>query len=166
MEQLAKEAFPPEEYLAPSKLIEMSANREVDFWAIYDDDTFVGYAVIRLYEDICYLFFLAICPHLRSQGYGRKTLQLFDRLYPDKQQVVDFEMVDDSAPNNTQRMARKAFYMRNGYKETGKLISYLGVDYEIVCKSDDFHFDQFRQMMKTFHIDGFSPVYFEKPNKR
>ncbi len=161
VEALAKEAFPTEEYLAPSILIEMSEDGEVDFWALYDNDTFVGFTVISLYEDMCYLFFLAISPEHRSHGYGGKTLRLLDELYPDKQQVVDFEMIDESAPNNAQRIIRKTFYMRNGYKETGKFISYLGVDYEILCNRDDFDFDMFKRMMKIFKIDNFYPRYFE-----
>ncbi len=85
-----------------------------------------------------------------------------DELYPDKQQVVDFEMIDESAPNNAQRITRKAFYMRNGYKETGKFISYLGVDYEILCNQENFDFDKFKRMMQTFRIEGFAPKYFER----
>ncbi len=160
--ELAKEAFPPEEYLAPDKLIEMSTAGSVDFWALYDEEIFVGFTAISLYSDMCYLFFLAICPQFRSHGYGGRTLRLIDALYPDKQQVVDFEMIDEAAPNHAQRITRKAFYMRNGYKETGKFISYLGVDYEILCKQDDFAFETFKEMMKTFQIDGFDPRYFEQ----
>ncbi len=166
VEALAKEAFPPEEYLAPSKLIEMSDDGEVDFFALYDVDTFVGFTVISLYEDMCYLFFLAISSEHRSRGYGGKTLRLLDELYPDKQQVVDFEMIDESAANNAQRITRKAFYTRNVYKETGKFISYLGVDYEILCKQDDFDFCRFKRMMQTFRIEGFSPKYFEVQERK
>lgn len=162
VEALAKEAFPPEEYLAPRKLIAMSLGGEVDFWALYDGEIFVGFTVISLYRDMCYLFFLAIDPQHRSRGYGGKTLRLLDELYPGKQQVVDFEMIDEAAPNNAQRIARKAFYIRNGYKETGKFISYLGIDYEIFCKQEQFDFDSFQQMMKGFHIEGFNPQYFEQ----
>ncbi len=160
VEELAKEAFPPEEYLAPEKLLKMSERGEVDFLALYDGATFVGFTVISLYEDMCYLFFLAISPEHRSHGYGGKVLRLLDELYPEKQQVVDFEMIDESAPNNAQRITRKAFYMRNGYKETGKFLSYLGVDYEILCKQDRFDFEKFKRMMKAFRIDGFEPRYF------
>ncbi len=162
IEQLAKEAFPPKEYLAPSKLIEMAEGGEVDFFGLYDADTFVGFAVISIFEELSYLFFLAIDPSHRSKGYGGQTLKLLDELYPNKQQVVDFEMIDDKAPNNAQRITRKAFYTRNGYKETGKYISYLGVDYEILCKSDSFDLDTFKRMMQRFHIENFTPKYFEK----
>ncbi len=162
VEALAKEAFPPEEYLAPEKLIRMAAAGTVDFRALYENDAFIGFTVISLYGNICYLFFLAIAPEARSKGYGSKVLKLLDTLYADRQQVVDFEMINEAAPNNAQRISRKAFYMRNGYKETGKFISYLGVDYEILCKQADFDFDKFKKMMQTFRIEGFAPKYFEK----
>ncbi len=162
VEKLAKEAFPPEEYLAPQKIIEMRDSGKADFMAIYDEDVFVGFVVISLYENMCYLFFLAICKEFRSKGYGGKTLRLLDELYSDRQQVVDFEMIDESAPNNAQRISRKAFYIRNGYKETGKFLSYLGVDYEILCKDDNFNPETFKKMLGEFDIKGFNPIYFEK----
>lgn len=162
VEALAREAFPPEEYLSPAKLVEMAEQRQVDFWGLYDGNTFIGFMVISIYSDLCYLFFLAVEPSVRSCGYGSQALDLIGDLYPNKQQVVDFEMVDASALNNAQRISRKAFYVRNGYKTTGKFISYLGVDYEILCKTELFNFESFKQMMNRFGIENFSPVYFEK----
>ncbi len=162
VEQLAKEAFPPEEYLSPTELIRIARQGQVDFWGLYDKSSFVGFMVVSQYDDICYLFFLAITANARSCGYGSQALKILADLYPGKQQVVDFEMIDDLAPNNEQRVLRKAFYMRNGYKETGKFISYLGVNYEILCKTESFDFETFKQMMKHFDIKGFSPIYFEK----
>ncbi len=162
VEILAKEAFPPEEYLAPSTLIEMSEQGYLDFWGLYDEDVFVGFMAVTIYEDMCYLFFLAISSSVRSKGYGGQALQLLDELYPLKQQVVDFEMINEAANNNAQRIIRKAFYMRNGYKETMKFISYLGVDYEILCKDIHFDFEKFKRMMNNFKIKNFTPTYFEK----
>ncbi len=162
VETLAKEAFPPEEYLSPADLIQMAESGQVEFMAIYDQDTFVGFIVVCVFECLCYLFFLAICPELRAQGYGGKILRLLESQYPGKQQVVDFEREDSFAPNNNQRTKRKAFYMRNGYRETNKFISYRGVDYEIVCKCTDFNFEVFKRMMNTFQIEGFDPQYTEE----
>ncbi len=159
LEALAIEAFPPEEYLSPSKLLEMSTDGTIDFLAVHDNGIFVGFIVTSVYESICYLFFLAISSDHRSKGYGSKILKLLEELYPDKKQVVDFEMVDEKADNYKQRTTRKAFYVRNGYKETGCFISYLGVEYEIMCKDESFEINMFKQMMKRFKIDGFNPVY-------
>ena len=45
---LAKEAFPPEEYLAPDKLVEMSLADNFDFLALMDSDTFIGFMVVQI----------------------------------------------------------------------------------------------------------------------
>lgn len=160
---LAKEAFPPEEYLAPKKLLEMSETENIDFLALLEKDVFVGYMTVKLYKDIAYLFFLAVNSAYRSKGYGSRAIEALKERYPDKKQVVDFEMVDGNAENNEQRKKRRSFYMRNGYKETGLFLSYFGVDYEVFCMSDDFNEEDFKEMMKTIKIEGFAPKYFRKP---
>ena len=128
---LAKEAFPPEEYLAPETLVEMSKADNFDFFALTDRDTFIGFMVVQTHKDLAYLFFLAIDPSCRAKGYGSRAVETLRALYPGKTQVVDFEMLDSEAPNNEQRIKRRQFYLRNGYKETGLFLSYLGVDYEV-----------------------------------
>ena len=120
---LAKEAFPPEEYLAPSKLMEMA--------------------------NAC-----------RSKGYGSRAIETPKLEYPGKKQVVDFEMPDDTAANSLQRKKRQEFYLRNGYRETGLFLNYLGVDYEVFCMDETFEPETFKELMKTIRVEGFQPRYF------
>ena len=82
---------------------------------------------------MAYLFFLAIEGALRSKGCGAEAVALLKTLYPGKTQVVDLEMPDDRAENSAQRIRRRAFYTRCGYRATGQFLSYLGVDYEVLC---------------------------------
>ena len=159
---LALEAFPPEEYMAPARMIEMSRNGMLDFFALYDGDSFVGFVAIRTYQHIAYLFFLAIEKGFRSRGYGSATLEMLRNLYPGYQQVVDFEMLDESAENSEQRKRRRLFYLRNGYKPTGRFMSYFGVDYEIFCSDDDFDFPLFNSMMSSIKVKGFNLRFFEE----
>lgn len=157
---LAKEAFPREEYLEPAKLTEMAKADNFDFLALKDGEAFVGFMVVLTYESLAYLFFLAIDKSCRSKGYGSCAIETLKEEYPDKKQVVDFEMLDDSADNRLQREKRRSFYLRNGYKETGLFLSYLGVDYEVFCMDDDFDPEVFKAMMKTIQVEGFRPKYF------
>lgn len=157
---LAKEAFPPEEYLEPAKLAEMAKADNFDFLALKDNETFVGFMAVLIYEDIAYLFFLAIDKSCRSKGYGSRAIETLKAAYPGKKQVVDFEMLDDLADNRLQREKRRNFYLRNGYKETGLFLSYLGMDYEVFCMGDDFEPEVFQAMMKTIQVKGFRPKYF------
>lgn len=160
---LAVEAFPPEEYLAPSKLIEMSKEECFDFYYVEDNKEFIGFAVVQTYKNLSYLFFLAIAKEHRFKGYGGKTLKLVKDAYPNKTQVVDFEMVDVNSSNYHQRVKRREFYLKNGYRETGFFLSYLGVDYEVFCSSSDsFDEDTFKELMTRINVEGFNPKYFRK----
>ena len=158
---LAKEAFPPEEYIAPSKLVEMTEDN-VDFWALSDHELFVGFMVVLTYKNMAYLFFLASQPAHRSKGYGSLAIEALKNAYPKKELLVDFEKLDDHAANNEQRKKRRNFYLRNGYKETGLFVSYMGVDYEVFSMEDKFNYDDFKELMKTIRIEGFNPRYFYK----
>lgn len=162
IEILAREAFPPKEYLAPQELIRMAKADNFVFLALTDNERFVGFMVVQIYEKIAYLFFLAIDESCRSMGYGTRAIETLRALYPDKQQVVDFEMLDDKSDNPDQRIKRRNFYLRNGYKETGLFLSYLGVDYEVFCMDDNFDEEVFCNMMKSIKVDGFKPRYFRK----
>lgn len=159
---LAREAFPPAEYLPPSKLIKMSRTDGFDFFSLYDGDKFVGFMTVVTHKRIAYLFFLAIDKALRGGGYGSLALETLRSLYPNFRHVVDFEMVEDGVENNEQRKKRRRFYLKNGYLPTGHFLSYLGVDYEIFCTDKTFDLDEFRELMSRLKIDGFHPKYFEK----
>lgn len=56
---LAREAFPPEEYLTPMELVKMARSDNFDFLALLDDNAFVGFMVVQTFENLAYLFFLA-----------------------------------------------------------------------------------------------------------
>lgn len=162
---LAKEAFPPEEYLAPSELVKMARTDDFDFLALLDGETFVGFMVVKTYKSMTYLFFLAIDPTHRGRGYGSRAIETLKAEYPNMSHVVDFEMLDDTAPNREQREKRRSFYLRNGYRETGLFLTYYGVDYEVFCMGDSFAIDTFKELMKTIPVKDFHPVYFTREHK-
>ncbi len=159
---LALEAFPPEEYLAPAELIKMQERIDLDFWALQEDDSFVGFMTVVTHGQLAYLFFLATDAKHRSKGYGSKALAELFKQYPAYQQVVDMEMPDNHAKNKEQRIARRAFYLRNGYQPTGHYLSYLGVSFEILCKDEHFDLNSFKELLKVLPIERFKPVFFTK----
>ncbi len=159
---LAKEAFPEAEYLEPEKIIEMSRKIDLDFWAMYDSQKFVGFMTVTRYEDMAYLFFLAVDSKARGRGYGSKALAELEKVYPNYTQVVDLEMLDDFAKNCKQRISRRRFYQRNGYKPTGYFLLYFGIMLEIMSKSDKFDFEKCKKLLSTMPIEGFVPQYFQK----
>lgn len=156
---LSKEAFPKNEYLSPYKLIEMAQEDNFDFFALTDNNEFIGYMAVKLYKNLSYLFFLAIMPEYRSKGYGTATINLLKEKYENYIQVVDFEKVDKLTNNYDQREKRKLFYIKNGYQETGLFISYLGVTYEVLSMDKTLDIDDFKKMLADINIKGFNPIY-------
>lgn len=159
---LAKEAFPPEEYLAPSELVKMAEEGGLDFLTLTDHDGFVGFMAVKTYREMAYLFFLAIAPDFRSKGYGSRAIETLRAAYPGKKQVVDFEMPDAAAANSEQREKRRAFYLKNGYHETGLFLTYLGENFEVFCMDEGFDPEMFKAMMNDIRVNGFAPKYFWK----
>lgn len=103
------------------------------FLALLDDDTLVGFIVVQTFENLAYLFFLAIDADSRGKGYGSRAIETLKAEYPNKTHTADFEITDDNALNAEKRKKRRIFYQRNGYRETGLFLSYLCVDYEVFC---------------------------------
>lgn len=159
VEYLAKEAFPIDEYLPPSILIQMSKNDNFKFLAIIEDNRFIGFTAIFFYQNYSYLFFLAIMPEERFKGYGSKIIEMLKSKYLNYIHVVDFEKVDINCNNYIQRQKRRNFYLKNGYKKTGLFITYLNVDYEVFTTSDEFDINIFKKLMSNINIPGFDPIY-------
>lgn len=162
IDRIAKEAFPPEEYISPQEMVGMSENSSLELWGLYDNDNLVGFMVTTKWNKIAYLFFLAIDASCRSKGYGAKALGLFTEQFPEMTHVVDMEMPDNNASNSIQRLSRKKFYLRNGYRETGHCLRYLGIDFEVLCKEDNFNIKDFKKLMQQLPVRNFHPRFFTK----
>lgn len=128
------EAFPKNERCPLERFFELQKmGLDVDILGFFDNDELLGFFVVMKKGLCAYAWFFAIRNNLRSLGLGTKALSLiFDR-YKNYQIVLDFEALDESAPNNEQRIHRKNFYLRNGFKETGYFQYYCETEFEIVC---------------------------------
>jgi len=91
-----------------------------------------------------FIMFLAVDEKLRSKGYGSAILHEIQKIYPDKKITISIEPCDDKAPDIALRKRRKAFYMRNGYIETGYFMKLNGVMQEIIITNGEFVKGEFR----------------------
>lgn len=157
-----REAFPPQEYLSPKDLLSLTKMEGFDFLALYDEERFVGFMAIMTYKSLAYLFFLAIAQKERGRGYGSQALALLRSQYPDKQPVVDMEELDEKAPNCHQRIIRRQFYLRNGYKATGHYLRYKGVDYEVLSGDGKLDWAVFQELMYRIPLEGFTISFFTR----
>ena len=129
---------------------------------IYDNDTIVGFFTVRKYENIRYLAYFAISRYKRSSGIGSQALQLLKERYPNTQIVTEFETPDDGCGNNTIRLRRRDFYLRNGFYETGWYSFYDDTEFTIACSEPNFYkegFERFTAYLRSIVPDHIPKLY-------
>ena len=129
--EINDEAFPEEERMSVEEMFTFDIASELLGFIV--DEKLIGFSLVLLNEKTVFLVLLAIDKSLRGKGYGSRALNAIMQVYPDRQFVLDFEEVMESAENYEQRLSRKNFYLRNGFHETGHFTVLCGERYEVVC---------------------------------
>ncbi len=175
--EINNEAFPKNERCPLDRFFELQKmGLDVDIIGFFEENELLGFFV-SMKKGVCaYAWFFAIREDLRSLGLGTKALRLIFEKYKNYQIVLDFEAIDESAPNNEQRIHRKNFYLRNGFKETGYFQYYCETEFEIVCsirQADDadhnsqiFMKDEYEELLLEIRkaVPMFHPKLYRKDN--
>ena len=157
---LYEEAFPPVERMPFDLMLEINRQENADLCSVYDDDEFIAFYLLITHNRVAYVSFLAVVPAKRGQNYGSQILDYIRNSYPGYSLLIDEEPVVEDSDNYEQRLARERFYLRNGFKSTGYIVTAYGVDYEILSTSDSFELDDYKNIFASI---GFS---FPNPNVR
>ena len=92
----------------------------------------LGLTVVYPRPQFNWFWYFAVPEELRGQGFGQRILsQLLER-YKDESFILDMESPEQICENSEQRKRRHAFYLRNGFRDTGVGKSFKGIDYTIM----------------------------------
>lgn len=108
-----EESFPPHERMSLEEMFSFAKDTNTDILGIYVNKKPIGFAVLLKNSACAYLYFLAIDPSIRSKGYGSLALQNLNEKYSNLQIILDIDVPDKDAPDNSLRIRRKSFYLRN-----------------------------------------------------
>lgn len=150
-DQLYHEAFPKEERAPMSFLIQKAQHNEGDFLYVYDDRQWIGFVYVITYRQLSYVFYLAVDHRLRGSGYGSAILEMLQRKYP-YTIMLCIEEVKEKYDNYKQRVKRKDFYLKNGFKEMDFYFIEFGVRYEMLYTGKRLPSQYFDELM--FHYVG------------
>ena len=157
-----EEAFPECERNSLDDMYASDTAERIEILGIYDDNTIVGFFIVRKYESIRYLAYFAVSKDKRSAGIGSHALRLLMERYPDAQIVTEFETPDDSCDNNALRLRRRDFYLRNGFYETGWYSFYDDTEFTIACSETVFDkegFERFTAYLSSIVPDHIPELY-------
>ena len=144
-------AFPKNERRPFPELIDRRLG-DTEAFCFYDSDLFVGIAAVMNNPEITHIVYLAVDDNLRGRGYGSQALALLHEFYAGKRIMVDIELPDGTARNETQRIARKKFYLRAGYSETPVKYRWRNENYEILSFGGNISEQDYDNFWTHFNI--------------
>ena len=151
-EKINDEAFPLSERMSFDEIFDFASDTNTDVLGIYDGKKPIGFVVLLKNKECGYIYFLAIDSYVRSKGYGSVAIQKMLEVYSDLQLVLDFEVIDENAENNAQRIRRKNFYLRNGFHETGNYTMLRDDRFEVVCSGGELRKTALRDLLCIIHV--------------
>ena len=159
LEAINREAIPECERNSLDDMMDTGA----EVLGIFLDGSPVGFFALRYYQSICYLAYFAVRRDLRSKGIGSRALRKLIEDNSRFQMVVEYENPDAGGTDDMQAR-RKAFYLRNGFYETGWYSFYDETDFEIACTAPVFDIEAFTAFTK--HLSTFITDHIPKPYRK
>ena len=137
------DAFPKSEQKPMRFLLHAGKKNKLDLFLLRDRDENLGLTVTVPYGDLVLVYYLAVDPEKRGQGVGSQVMDLWQTQYPGKRIFLEIERPEEGAENQAQRLRRKAFYLRNGFRETGLTVSVFGVPMEVLSLNGPVTFREY-----------------------
>lgn len=138
IKQIYVSSFPKEERMPFALMLMMSCLWNTQFIAFYDEKILCGLVYMATLGKQTFIMFFAVDKKLRSKGYGGRILDQVQLLHPKNKIIVSIEPVNETAENVAQRIRRKDFYLRNGYRESGYFMKLAGQKQEILIRNGRF----------------------------
>lgn len=140
-------AFPEEEKKPISLMEDLTKAGKMEILALEEEGTFAGLAINMLSRRTALLDYFAIAADRRCQGSGGRAVRALEERFRDKKYIFEIEMQDETAPNAEDRKRRKAFYLRNGLKETGLFANVYETDFELLTPDGKLTFEEYLEIL-------------------
>ena len=127
---LLESAFPIEERPPTKYFFKSLERKENKLFAYYFNNTFIGFTFLCFYQDVCYIFFLAVTEDYRHQGFGGQIIEDIKNTYQEYVILLCFEEIDPKYANYEERKLRKNFYHSHGFKDNKMKTNEFGVIFE------------------------------------
>lgn len=164
---LYETAFPKEEQIPWADLMRLVKMMSLDFSVYYEDcDAFaeansaaessrlLGLTIVYPRKQFNWFWYFAVPEELRGQGIGQRILTQLIEKYGGRSNILDMESPEQVCENSEQRKRRHAFYLRNGFRDTGVGKSFKGIDYTIMMIGEgtftQHDYDQIIDELRSF----------------
>ncbi|MDO4306785.1 MAG: GNAT family N-acetyltransferase [Eubacteriales bacterium] len=144
---LYEEAFPEEEKKPTALLETLQKQGKMELLAIEENGEFIGLAMNMLAGKTALLDYFAIASDKRDGGNGSRAVRALQERFKNQKYIFEIEMQDENASNAEDRRRRKAFYLRNGLKETGVFANVYQTDFELLTPDGSLTYEEYVEML-------------------
>ena len=115
------------------------------------------FAVIN--KKTVFIWYLAVNDKMRSCGYGSAILNDVKEKYAGCEITLNVEPLYTTADNYEQRVKRIAFYARNGFLNTEKIIKFKKDDFLVLSTKKDFDEVTYKEILRKLSFGLFKPNF-------
>lgn len=145
---LYHQAFPEIERKPFELMEELSLQGKMEILAVTENGEFLGLAVNMMDGGTALLDYFAIASERRGGGVGSRSLKLLLEHFRGQKYIFEIEKQDAAADNAEERKRRKAFYLRNGLKETGVFVNVYGTDFELITPDGSLSYETYFRILE------------------
>ena len=134
LKELYEEAFPYEERIPYYDFFDIIDKFGGEFSAYYDGETVIAFVSFLRTKKFIYGAYFAVLKETREKGYGQKIVSdILERYKGDAPLLIECESPYQKKRANPElRKRRHDFYVRNGFKDTGRIVSINGVETSVM----------------------------------
>ncbi len=148
-------SFPENERVSFSHLLKQARHRNAYFYYALHHHKKVGLIYLIEYQDIVFIFYLAIKEEYRGRGLGSQILKTVLNHYPYHRIILNIEAGDDE-----EQVKRRAFYLKNGFE----LADYQTIENKVIYQMLYFQGyvskkEYFEMVIDYFGQDVFNQYY-------
>ena len=160
VDKIYEESFTQDERYRFKFLLKAAKRKDNLFYVIYDNYSLIGLTYLTFEENNIFILYLAINNKYQNQGYGTAILTALKEKYLGYNFILDIESIKKSAPNYEQRIRRKKFYQKNGFKLTNLGIRYDSDKFELMTtgKRTELDSDLVTRLLLKVHSPFFQRI--------
>jgi len=144
--KLMAAVFPKKEQTPMLFLMATLFIKQNHFFAIYEDDVFVGFVYYIEYDKYIGILYLAIVPEIQNAGYGGRIIDSFIDYFK-KPLALNLKSSSGSLQESVKEEKLLSFYREHGIKQTGYYFQYGKQEYQVLSnETKEFDARAFEKM--------------------